>query len=88
MLPEVVQLRQAHGVHGGGGLGGGLTELVVAGLQFLEALDMGGELVRRLHQLLHLRIGRVQRVLVGGAQLRRQHVQQLFLRHLLHGLYA
>ena len=39
MLPEVVQLRQAHGIHGGGGLGGGLTELVVAGLQFLDLLN-------------------------------------------------
>ena len=47
---------------------------------------MRGQLVRRLDQLLHLRIGRVQRVLVGGAQLRGQHAQQLFLRHLLHGL--
>ena len=48
MLPEVVQLRQAHGIHGGGGLGGGLTELVVAGLQFLDALDVRGQLVRAL----------------------------------------
>ena len=47
---------------------------------------MGGELIRRPHQLLDLRVGGTEGVLVGGAQLRGQHVQQLFLRHLLHGL--
>ena len=86
MLAEIVQLRQGHGVHGGGGLGGGLTELGVAGLQLLDALDVGGELIRRPDQLLDLRVGGTEGVLVGGTQVLRQHGQELVLRHLLHGL--
>ena len=45
---------------------------------------MGGELVRRLHQLLHLLIGGAQDLLIVPLQLPGEHTEQLVLRHILH----
>ena len=56
---------------------GGGAELVVAGLLLLQALDVGRQLVRRLHQLLHLRVRRGQQVRVQVPELLRQHAREL-----------
>ena len=80
MLTEIPQLRHVIALQRLRRLPRRLPELLVSGLQLLQAFDMGAELVRRLHQLLHLRIGGAQDVLIDGPQLRRQHGQQLLVR--------
>ena len=73
---EIVQLRQVEGVQGRAGLLGGGLELPVARLQFLQALEMGRELVGGLHQNQHLRVGFLQQGGEGGAHLLGEHGHQ------------
>ena len=47
---EIRHLRQSVALQRGAGLRGCVPELVVPSLQLLYALDIGGELVRRLDQ--------------------------------------
>ena len=84
-LGKAARLRQTIVLQRRPGLCGSLPELVIAGLQFLHTLDIGGQLIRRLHQLLCLRI-RVQDQGVHRPEFLRQHMQQLLLRHGLHVL--
>ena len=85
-LQKVRHFRQFVALQGFPGLAGGLPEFVVAGFQLLYTLDISGELVRRLHHLPHLRVGLRQDGPVHPLKLRRQHVEQLALRHRLHVL--
>lgn len=65
-------------------LGG--EKLVIAGPALLDALDVSGELVRRLHDIPVLRLR--QQGLKGRAQLRRQGGQQLLAGDLFHLLVS
>ena len=66
-----------HLLQGLPGLVGGGAELVVAGLLLLQALDVGRQLVRRLHQLLHLRVRRGQQAGVDVLEPLGQHPREL-----------
>ena len=54
---EPIQTGQMHLLHGLHGLPGGRFKFRVAGLQFLHALDIGGELIRRLDNQMYVRFG-------------------------------
>ena len=60
------------------------AELQIPGLQLLQTFDVGGQLVRRLHQFLHLRVCGGQGLGKVRLQLRRQHPHQLAAGDVLH----
>ena len=85
MLQEIVHLGQIHLLQGQAGLRRGLAEFQIPRLELLQALDVGGELVRRLDQGPGLPVILLpQPGGVGRAQLLRQQGEQLLHRELFH----
>ena len=75
---EVVEARQLHVAQRLARLTGGCLKLRVAGLQLLDAFDVGRELVGGLDDLRGPGVGFEQQRAVARLQLRRQQRQQLF----------
>ena len=78
MGQEPVELGQAHRLEGLPGLAGGGLEFGVSGLELLDALDMGRELVGGLDDIVADRVVLEQIRRHRGAQLGGEHGQQLF----------
>lgn len=85
MLQKILHLRQRRGIQRRARLRLGGEKLVVAGLALLDALDVGRELVGRLHERVNVAVLVLgEHIGVGRAQLRRQHIEQLLHGQVLH----
>ena len=85
MLQKILYLRQGRGIERRARLRLGGEELIVAGLALLDALDVGRELVGRLHERVNVAVlVLAEHIGIGRAQLRRQHAEQLLHGQILH----